>query len=182
MVVRRSRKVHKLRGHRVHGHGDTKNRRGSGSHGGMGRSGSHKHKYSSYYATFGVKKTLNPKQGEKQKKTLDLDDVSRLVQEWTDSKTAEKVEGRTLVDGVKLGVHKILGSGSIQVPVHVRNMQVSSKAKKKIILAKGAIEGLKESEAEELAFEAGAEEDNETVNSEADENPEMHAREEGSGE
>ena len=58
MVVRKRRKVNKQLGERTHGHGDTKNWRGSGNRGGVGRAGSHKHKFSKYWMTFGIKRRL----------------------------------------------------------------------------------------------------------------------------
>ena len=53
MPERTRRKKNKLRGNRTHGKGNTKNHRGAGSKGGRGRAGSHKHKFSKYYKTFG---------------------------------------------------------------------------------------------------------------------------------
>ena len=58
MVVRRRKKKNKLRGQRTHGGGGTKNRRGAGCRGGVGKAGSHKHKFSKYYVEFGIKKKL----------------------------------------------------------------------------------------------------------------------------
>ena len=58
MVVRKRRKKNKQRGERTHGHGNTKNKRGAGSRGGVGKAGSHKHKYSKYYDSFGKSGTL----------------------------------------------------------------------------------------------------------------------------
>ena len=56
MTIRKRKKKNKLRGHRTHGKGDTKNHRGAGSRGGVGRAGSHKHKFTKYYGEFGTEK------------------------------------------------------------------------------------------------------------------------------
>ena len=56
MTVRKRKKKNILRGHRTHGHGDTKNGRGAGSRGGVGRAGSHKHKFTKYAGEFGIEK------------------------------------------------------------------------------------------------------------------------------
>ena len=109
MTVRRRRRVNKLRGKRFHGHGNTKNARGKGARGGMGRAGSHKHKFTSYWMTFGVKVTLKPKP---KPKALNLADFVRLLPKWIAEKRAERRGGQVLVDGKKVGIGKILGRGA----------------------------------------------------------------------
>ena len=81
MVVRRKKTTRsKQLGERTHGHGDTKNRRGAGNRGGRGRAGSHKHKFSKYYATFGIKIRQNP--SHPKGKALNVGQLSTHLDEW----------------------------------------------------------------------------------------------------
>lgn len=146
MVVRRSKKKNKLRGHRSHGKGDTKNRRGSGCKGGKGRAGSHKHKFSKYYATFGLKRKLKSKI---KKKTVNLEILENRIEELVKNGAAEKKDDVFVIDCKKAGIEKILGKGAITKKVQLLNVEVSAKAKEKIEKAGGSFEGSDEETAEE---------------------------------
>jgi len=119
------RKIDRLRGKRTHGHGDTKNARGSGKTGGKGRAGSHKHKFTKYYTEFGIKKRLNPK---KKLKEITLEKLNLLVN--------DKKE----IDLKELGYDKILGKGNLTKPIVIKNAKVTSGAKEKIEGIGGKIE------------------------------------------
>ena len=106
MVVRKRRKKNKVRGNRTHGGGGTKNRRGSGNRGGVGRAGSHKHKFSLYYMDFGVKRTF--KAGPKDE-AVNLEYVSSKVDEWLTEGKAKKENDTVILDGSALGFDKVLG-------------------------------------------------------------------------
>ncbi|MFH0715170.1 MAG: uL15 family ribosomal protein [Candidatus Diapherotrites archaeon] len=138
MTIRRERKKHRMRGNRTHGHGNTKNRRGSGIRGGQGRAGSHKHKFSKYYADFGVKITLKPKfaGGE----TVNLDFVQKNLQKWVAEKKVEEKDEVFELDGKKLGIRKILSSGKIEEAIALKGIQVSAKAREKIEEAGGEVQ------------------------------------------
>src|SRR3989338_6647068 len=158
MTVRRRRRVNKLRGKRFHGHGNTKNARGKGARGVMGRAGSHKHKFTSYWMTFGVKVTLNPKPNPK---ALNLADFVRLLPKWIAEKRAERRCGQVLVDGKKVGIGKMLGRGAVAEKLVLSNIAVSEGAKEKIVEAGGSVGGEAASSEEDEEFEAeeeGAEE------------------------
>lgn len=125
MVVRKRRKKHRLRGNRTHGKGNTKNKRGSGIRGGVGKAGSHKHKYSKYWKEFGVKKNLKAK---RRLEAVNLEDVERNLS-WGNE-----------IDGKKLGFSKVLGKGFLSRKVVFRNVSVSKKAKEKIEKFGGIVE------------------------------------------
>ena len=138
MAERKRRKKNKLRGKRTHGKGDTKNRRGAGSRGGVGRAGSHKHKYSLYYDDFGKGKKLHSK---KKTNAINLSDLMQKIPMFVESKKVEKQGSSFIIDGKKIKYGKILGKGVLDKALIVRNMQVSKSASEKITGAKGKIEG-----------------------------------------
>jgi len=141
MVVRKRKKKNTLRGNRVHGKGDTKNKRGAGCRGGRGRAGSHKHKFTKYWKTFGKHGTL------KVKKTLIGINISDLVDKLPTLVSAKKVEqekGAYIIDGKKLKFDKILGRGKLKEQLIVKNLEVTKKAAEIIKNAGGKIESMKE--------------------------------------
>jgi len=122
---RKRNKKNKLRGHRTHGVGNTKNRRGSGCQGGVGRAGSSKHKKMPLAYDFG-------KHGFVRKNTaqyirIDLNALNKMALQ---GKTNFDFDNKT----------KILGDGVIEVAVTIKNAKATEKAKQKIIQAGGQIE------------------------------------------
>ncbi len=148
MVVRKRGMRKKQRGERTHGHGDTKNRRGSGNRGGVGKAGSHKHKFSKYYPTFGVKVRLNPKP---KGKALNLEQIMQELPKWKAQGKVVQEEGQWVIDGTRLKVAKVLGSGSIASNLLFKNIAVTEKAREKIEAADGEVE----SEFERVTGEEG---------------------------
>ena len=130
MVVRKRKKSNKKRGGRTQ-HGNTKNWRGGGSQGGHGRAGSHKHKYSKYYMTFGVKVRMARK--TKPLTAINLSALNALIPVWLEKKRCEKTkDGVIAVDGQKVGIGKILGAGKLDFEVEFKNVSFSEKARAKI--------------------------------------------------
>lgn len=143
MVVRKRRKKNTLRGDRSHGKGDTKNKRGAGCRGGRGRAGSHKHKFTKYYKSFGKHGTL------KVKKTLIGINISDLVEKLpklVSAKKVEQIKGAYIIDGNKLKFDKILGRGKLKEQLILKNIEVSKKAAEIIEKAGGKIEKPKDIE------------------------------------
>lgn len=137
MVVRKRRRANKQLGERTHGHGDTKNWRGSGNRGGVGRAGSHKHKFSKYWMTFGIKTTLHtfhPKG-----KALNVGQVSNQIEKWMKQGKVTQDDGMIVIDGMKVGVSTLLGSGDVKGEWMVKNVRVTEKARSKIEEANGEI-------------------------------------------
>ena len=143
MVVRKRRRVNKLRGRRTHGAGDTKNRRGAGSRGGRGRAGSHKHKFSKYWMTFGMKRKLKAK---KKMISVNVQEIYKFL------------DDKDVLDGKVKGIGKILGKGELKKKITVRNVKVTEQAAEKIRAAGGKIEGMEDS-GEDEEFEPEDEED-----------------------
>lgn len=146
MVVRKRRKKNKLRGQRTHGAGNTKNRRGAGSRGGVGKAGSHKHKFSKYYVEFGTKRKLKAKEkGE----TITLTRLDSKIPEWVEKGIVKKEGELIVVDGKEIGFDKILSNGKISHKIKPINIGLTKKAEEKIIQAggnTGELEGEAEAE------------------------------------
>jgi len=120
-------KVDRLRGHRTHGKGNTKNHRGAGSNGGRGRAGSFKHKRGKFlpFVNCNTKIRLKAKP-----KLLEINLI-----------TLDKLAGTNKeIDLQKFGFDKILGSGDIKKPLIIRNAKCTAIAKIKIEKAGGKIE------------------------------------------
>ncbi len=123
MTERRRKKKNKLRGHRSHGQGDTKNNRGAGSRGGVGRAGSHKHKYSLYYEDFGGKKKMKSKKIFTS--AVQLWRINQALPEMIEKGEVEKKGDKIIIDGKKLGIEKIIGPGKMPENIVFENVKLS---------------------------------------------------------
>ncbi len=139
MPRRYQKKKVSLRGWRRHGHGNVKNRRGSGNKGGRGNAGLKKQKWT--YTVKYAKDHFGSKGFVKKGKVKKLPSVNV----WEIEKMAKA--GKLKQDN---GVYtfefkgKILGTGSITVPVSVKAVKVTEKAAEKIKSAGGSITEPKE--------------------------------------
>ena len=135
MVVRQRKKKNRLRGHRSHGKGDTKNKRGAGCRGGRGKAGSKKHKRTKYFEVIGNKVRLKKQfvvRGKKALQALNLDDLNYLVEGLIAGQKAEKEGSLIVIDGQKHGLDKVLSRGSLAHKVLLKNVFASKKAIEKI--------------------------------------------------
>lgn len=133
-MARLGKRSRKFFGSRNHGKGNAKNRRGKGNKGGWGRAGMHKHRFS-YVTVYerdfmqhGSRKGFTNMQPTTYK-TLNLYEIDQLAKMGK----LEKREGRYYFE---FG-GKILGSGTISVPVTVKAIAFSSGAAGKIKKAGG---------------------------------------------
>jgi large subunit ribosomal protein L15 len=154
MVVRKRRKKNKLRGMRQHGAGDKKNRRGAGSRGGVGRAGSHKHKFTKWYMTFGIKRT---RKAAEKPQAVNLDFINHKLPVWIESGKAKKEGEFVVVDGSALGFGKVLGKGKISTKIKLVNAKASASAIEKIKAVGGTMQG----ESIDEGFEEEEDEDKE---------------------
>jgi ribosomal protein L15 len=125
MGERKRKKKNRLRGHRTHGQGDTKKNRGAGSRGGVGKAGSHKHKYSKYYGEFGGKKAMKPK--GKWTNSVQLWRINQALPSLIETGEAKEEGGRIIVDCKKMGIGKIIGPGRIMDNVVFENVKLSKR-------------------------------------------------------
>lgn len=127
MVVRRRKKYRKKLGSRSY-HGDTKNRRGHGIHGGRGRAGAWDHKKSSFrYEVLGKKGFVPPRKREEI--VINLSKINEIV-------TSPSFKGDS-IDVTEMGYTKVLGGGNLSKPIKVIAYSFSERAKEKIEAAGG---------------------------------------------
>ncbi|GAB6147824.1 uL15 family ribosomal protein [Stetteria hydrogenophila] len=148
MVVRRRRKSRKLRGRtRTMGWGRIGQHRKSGSRGGVGAAGMHKHMWTwviKYAPTWFGKRGFNPPRirAGYRPRTINLRDLAELAFKLKASGEAKEEDGKIVIDLAAMGIHKLLGEGKINVPVKVRVPMASESAIKKIQEAGGVVEVL----------------------------------------
>ena len=133
------RKVRKMRGSRTHGWGQIGQHRRSGSRGGKGHAGMHKHRwsYTQRYEPdhFSKDKFKPPNQTKSNIINLkQLEEIAYKMQQASKGKR-EKVS----IDLKEMGYDKLLGSGKISVPISVKVPSCSEVAKKKIEESNGEV-------------------------------------------
>ena len=122
-IKRKRKSTNKYRGHRTFGWGNTKNHRGSGCTGGMGRAGSNKHKFSKYWMDFGKHGFNNPTSREYD--CINIDDVVEMMKNGQLGKNGK-------VDLTEAGYGKLLGRGSFKgVKASISVDSASASAQKK---------------------------------------------------
>jgi large subunit ribosomal protein L15 len=125
----RKRKTRKLRGSRTMGWGQIGQHRGSGSRGGFGRAGLHKHKWiytlkyePKHFGRHGFR-TIHP-----EKKIINISQLAELA-----FKSGDKI------DLSSMGIDKLVGKGKINFAIEVRVKEASKLAIKKIEEAGGKV-------------------------------------------
>jgi len=130
VMAHKRKKIEKKRGTRTCGAGGMRKRRGSGNRGGKGYSGSKKHRKSwimKYEPDHIGKHGFVPKSFKCLKKTnvINLSDLEKLA------------EGKQEIVLDEFGLHKVLGSGTINKALTVKARSFSRHAKEKIEKAGG---------------------------------------------
>lgn len=131
MVVRRKKKSGKFRGSRTHGYGSHKKHRGAGSRGGRGKSGMHKHKWSSTVkyepGRFGKRGFKMPTGATKKAKAVNVGQLEKIA------------GGEKSLNLADIGYDKVLGSGTINTAIEVAAASFSRGAVEKIEAAGGKV-------------------------------------------
>jgi large subunit ribosomal protein L15 len=136
-MATRLRKSRRQRGTRFCGWGQIGQHRASGSRGGVGNAGKHKHFY------IRTVKEEPEHFGHEQFHALRKSDVTRWVnlndlnQLMKYSKSSE--DGKVILDLNELGYEKLLGAGRVDAVVSVRVKKASKSAKEKIAEAGGEV-------------------------------------------
>ncbi|MEB2836255.1 MAG: 50S ribosomal protein L15 [Desulfurococcales archaeon] len=155
MVVRRRRKSRKLRGRtRTMGWGRIGQHRKSGSRGGFGAAGMHKHRWTwviKYAPTWFGKKGFNPPRirAGYRPATINLGELQELVDKLVTRGEAKREDGLIVVDLQSMGIHKLLGRGTVRTPLKVIVLYASEQAIQKIQEAGGTVVLTAASQAEE---------------------------------
>ena len=134
------RKVRKQRGSRYMGYGQVGQHRKSGSRGGKGKAGGSKHfwirtvKYEPWrFHKIGF---LPPSAKELKPSIINVGDLEALA---TKAMGEYSIKGGNELDLTALGIDKILGRGTISIPLRVKVDYATSRAKDKIEEAGGSI-------------------------------------------
>ncbi|MEM0453351.1 MAG: uL15 family ribosomal protein [Sulfolobales archaeon] len=121
MVVRREKKSRKYRGYRNQGYGSIGQHRKSGSRGGRGASGLHKHKWSwliknfpDWYGKHGFTRPLAAEYN-----AINLDQLNDLVRKLVSTGKVTYDDGKVVVDLGAFGINKLLGRGVLDSKVKV---------------------------------------------------------------
>lgn len=136
-MATRLRKTRKYRGSRTHGWGQIGQHRASGHKGGLGKSGMHKHLYSSLLKYdpdhFGHDSTHPPHPNiiRKWASVRDLDDLF--------AKHGKEEGGKKILDLDGLGYDKLLGGGRLKTAYSVKIQQYTTSAEEKIKKAGGEV-------------------------------------------
>ncbi len=137
-MATRFRKSRRQRGSRYCGWGQIGQHRQSGSRGGIGGAGKHKHFWIRTVIEepdhFGHDSTKSMRQN-RLNRWVNLRDVNDLAARF--GSTNE--HGKLILDLRSIGYDKLLGGGTLQKPIVVQVAKVSATAKQKIELAGGEI-------------------------------------------
>jgi large subunit ribosomal protein L15 len=137
----RVRKVRKFRGGRTHGWGQSAGHRGSGSKGGYGKTGGHKHGWTwtvvhdpNHFGKDGFKRAWVDRPSAINAGVLD-----EVSDELVAKKLAIEETDGIHIDLNALGIRKLLGGGKIEKALIIKVDSFSEAAKRKIEEAKGRI-------------------------------------------
>lgn len=137
-MATRFRKSRRQRGSRYCGWGQIGQHRQSGSRGGTGGAGKHKHLWIRTVIEepehFGHDSTKSMRQN-RLTRWINLRDINDLVSRF--GSTDER--GKPVLDLRSMGYNKLLGGGTLQEPIVLKVAKVSATAKQKIELAGGEI-------------------------------------------
>ncbi len=144
MSTRKPKKVRKMRGSRMHGYGRIGQHRKGGQRGGKGKTGGHKHDWT--YVTahdpdrFGKQGFHRHTKLRQSHTTINVGEIARSLSQFTEGKPATK-DAPISIDLAAHGYDKVLGAGSITVPISVTAPIFTHRAAEKIKAAGGKIKG-----------------------------------------
>jgi len=144
MVVRRRKKSRRLRGRtRTMGWGRIGQHRKSGSRGGFGAAGMHKHRWSwvvKYAPSWFGKHGFNPPKAlEVKLNPINLGEVCEHIDEWLRKGLASREGDRVTIDLSKLGYNKLLGRGRVSRPLKIIVPSATKTAIEKVREAGGEV-------------------------------------------
>jgi len=144
MVTHRRKKASRMRGGTTHGCGSKKKARGAGNRGGRGMTGRGKksdHRKMEYInkGIFLGSKGFTMHGATKNLRALNIQDIQSHLESWVKEGKAEKKEGMYILDAARVGIQKILGTGSVRVKLRITAQECSEKAAEKIKKAGGDV-------------------------------------------
>ncbi len=144
MVVRRRKKTRRLRGRtRTMGYGRIGQHRKSGSKGGFGAAGMHKHMWTwtvKYAPTWFGKHGFNPAETlEVRPREINVGELDEKVEHWLKQGLASREGDRIVVDLAKLGYNRLLGRGKATHALKIIVPAATERAVEKIKAAGGEV-------------------------------------------
>jgi large subunit ribosomal protein L15 len=150
VVVRRKKKSRSMRGIRTHGYGSIGQHRKSGSRGGKGAAGMHKHKWSwvlKYFPDwFGKHGFTYPTKIREGYRTVNVGELCEIVKHLEKQNMIQKEGDMYVIDLSTLGYNKLLGRGEVDLKLKVLTYKASEEATEKIRKAGGEVILIKDSE------------------------------------
>ncbi len=149
MVVRKRKKSRKLRGRtRTMGWGRIGQHRKSGSRGGFGAVGMHKHKWMwvlkyarNWYGKHGF---TRPLELVPEIVAINVGELDELAKFLLSKNLAYREDNKIVIDVASMGYNKVLGSGKVTLPLKIITRSITEKARKKIEEAGGEVVVIKE--------------------------------------
>jgi len=136
MVVRRKKRSRYMRGSRTHGYGSIGQHRKSGSKGGRGAAGFHKHMWSwvvKYFPDwFGKHGFTRPVTLTTEVRSINVGELNEIVKELELRGELKCEDDKYVIDLTTFGINKLLGRGKIEKKVKVIVYSASEKAISKI--------------------------------------------------
>ncbi len=137
----RVRKVRKFRGSRTHGWGQVGQHRGAGRRGGRGKTGGHKHFWTTTvlegvpaFGKLGFKRAW-----VKHPLVMNVGKLDQVLDSLLAKNLAQKMDDGVHIDLSSLGVGKLLGAGKVENALVLKVAAHSEKALQKVEAAKGRI-------------------------------------------
>jgi len=144
MVVRKKKKSRKLQGRtRSMGWGRIGQHRKSGSRGGFGAVGMHKHKWIWVlkYAPrwFGKHGFTRPPEVVSEVKTINVGELDEIAKYLISKNLAYREDDKIVIDVASMGFNKVLGRGKVTLPLKVITKSITERARQKIESAGGEV-------------------------------------------
>lgn len=145
MQKRKSKKIHKMRGRRAAGYGQSAGHRASGQRGGKGKAGTKKHHYiktimedPKYFGKHGFKR---PQKMLEEVIVINVGQLDESADRLVTKELASKKGKEYTIDLSILGIDKVLGSGKITKKLNLVGVKaITSKAREKITSAGGSVD------------------------------------------
>ncbi|MFX1561998.1 MAG: uL15 family ribosomal protein [Promethearchaeota archaeon] len=152
MAIRKPKSVRRRRGSRTHGYGRIGQHRKAGQRGGKGKTGGKKHDWT--YVTahdpdrFGKHGFRRPPTLLKRPRTINVGDIALHLDRFTEGTTPPK-DATIPINLTEYGYDKVLGSGSITIPLAITAPVFTQRAAQKIKAAGGSTKGTVQAPAKE---------------------------------
>ncbi len=144
MTLRKRKRTRSLRGSRTHGYGRIGQHRKGGQRGGKGKAGGQKHDWTHTVAKdpkrYDKHGFHRPEQIRKQLRTINIGEIATHLDRFTEAAPDPKGPP-TQIDLTPHGYDKVLGGGTVHIPLTVTAPIFTHRAAEKIKTAGGKVKG-----------------------------------------